>query len=139
MLVRELKAEDFERIDPQPEQAHFMRVLNEAPELMDSLLLNGRAIEMDGEVLFVGGAIRVPGEDAAATWAVVSRSAHPFWREITRMTMEFFDALPYERLLGSVAEDFAAGHRWMKTLGFEPYGEPAEIGGARVTLYERVQ
>jgi hypothetical protein len=51
-------------------------------------------------------------------WAYLNKDTGPNMRWITRRCKEHLDAIP-GRLEFTVRQDFAAGHRWAKLLGFE--------------------
>lgn len=75
-------------------------------------------------------------------WAILSRSITPhIFREVHTLGKTFLASLPWRRLEAVVDVDFAAGHRWVKTLGFKleaPCMEAYEIDGRNCALYAKV-
>jgi RimJ/RimL family protein N-acetyltransferase len=55
-------------------------------------------------------------------WAYISPlltpTSYAYWKGINSRIQTFFEALDARRIEAEVDADFAAGHRWMKRLGF---------------------
>ena len=75
-------------------------------------------------------------------WAILSTSITPhIFREVHNLGKTFLASLPFKRLEAVVDVDFAAGHRWVKTLGFEleaPRMKAYEVDGRDCSLYAKV-
>ncbi len=122
MLIRRFVPDDLRRLALQDEQQD-LRPLLETPSYGVSLATGGAAftIEHDGAVLGCCG-VAEHNTMRAEAWALLSPSAGPHMRAITRASRGFFDQSHYGRIEASVATDFEAGHRWVSLLGFQQEG-----------------
>lgn len=74
---------------------------------------------VDGDKVIACMAIAELAQHRAIVFALLSADAGRYMLDFTRFALREFATLPYARLESLVACDFAAGHRWMKMLGFE--------------------
>lgn len=71
-----------------------------------------------GTVLLCGGAAQTHA-GYATLWSVLSPDAGRHMVPLTRATRRFIARLPHPRVDTIVNEGFAAGHRWVRLLGFK--------------------
>lgn len=78
----------------------------------------------------------------ASCWAILSSRIDPhLFREVHTLGKKFLASLPFKRLEAVVSVDFAAGHRWVKALGFQleaPCMRAYELDGTDCALYAKV-
>ena len=74
-----------------------------------------------GNVCVAAAGIIVLYGDRAIGWALISRDAGPYMRQITRKVKSALDLHYAKRIEMTVRCDYPKGHKWAKLLGF---GEP---------------
>lgn len=79
------------------------------------------AFAPSGEALVIAGVQEIWANRALA-WALISRNAGPFFREIHRAVHGFLVQAPWRRVEMMVEDGFAQAHRWAKMLGMEHEG-----------------
>ncbi len=99
--------------------------LRENPELFEECAAYGPEWIMrdDGIPIIAGGFMEFEGNSALA-WAVMARgvnSAQAF--RATRECRRYLKAAPYSWIEAQVADGFSQSLRWVRLLGFEPFGE----------------
>ena len=94
------------------------------------------------ECMAAAGIITLYG-DRAMGWALVSKNAGPYMRQITRKVRDAFEHHPAKRIEITVLYDYSKGHKWAKLLGF---GEPeaprmrkSGYFGDDETMYARIK
>ena len=123
----------------QPEQAdeHEMMISQSA------VLASCFALSFWDDVECVGGLGIVPiWPGMGQAWAVFGKSAGRHMLAITRHGEYLLNTVPFKRVQTTVRCDFAAGHRWMKALGFEMEAERMkayDLMGRDHALYARVR
>lgn len=78
----------------------------------------------------------------AMAWALMSRDAGPYMRQITRKVRSALDLSPYKRIEMLVDYEFKAGHQWAKMLGFKveaPRMIMSGVYGNDETMYVRIK
>ncbi len=95
----------------------------------------------DGIVLGVGGLVEL-WPNRATMWAYLDRRAGRHFVGIHRAALALLEVANFRRVEADVAVDFAAGHRWLKMLGFEleaPRMRAHLPTGGDSALYARVK
>jgi RimJ/RimL family protein N-acetyltransferase len=97
---------------------------------------------LDGRPIACAGVFPIwEGRAYLWCWLGCNATAKTFL-ELHRFAKRFLDGLPFRRVEAAVECDFAAGHRWVKALGFEleaPRMRCFEIDGRDSALYARVR
>jgi len=96
---------------------------------------------VDGVPIGVGGVVEL-WDNRALLWSFIDRRAGPHFISVHRATKMFLETLPYRRIEAECDCEFAAGHRWLKKLGFEmeaPRMRAFRIDGGDSALYARVK
>ena len=96
---------------------------------------------VNDEPIVVGGVAEL-WENRALLWSFIDRRAGPHFIAVHRATMRFLELLPYRRIEAECDCEFAAGHRWLKKLGFEmeaPRMRAFRVDGGDAALYARVK
>lgn len=76
---------------------------------------------LDGRPVMCGGCVPFSRE-RAMVWSFIGEEVRgPLFRAVHAYARRFIDALPYRRLEATTLVDFAAGHRWLRLLGFEQF------------------
>lgn len=94
-----------------------------------------------GETVLGCGGLVIEWPGRGVCWAVVSRHAGPYFREIHRAVTGFMAQVPCRRMEFVVKADFAAGHRWARMLGFAREGlmRAYSPAGDDYHLYARIR
>lgn len=129
---------------------HALRVQsfqNDVSQYLDDTTLHALENEhaytlmRDGEPLLCCGAVEV-WANRAYLWSVLGSIETCEFREVHSWAKRFLGGLPFRRLEASVDVDFEAGHRWMRSLGFECEAERMrayEVSGRDCALYALVR
>ena len=139
MQVRPFKPDDLRQIDIQPAQrGHVSYLTDEMLEAMAGLdaftaLVNDRPVMIGGLVHFWPG--------RAMAWSYLSASAGRHLAALTRATRRFLDLQVVRRLEMYVDDEFEAGHRWARLLGFnlEAKLEAFRPDGGDQCMYVRIR
>jgi hypothetical protein len=98
-------------------------------------------IEVNDKVVCCCGAVEYwPGR--SELWSVVDRNCGREFMALHRAALKVVDMIPARRLEATVKKDFAAGHRWIKLLGFQLEAETMRAysqAGSDYSLYARVR
>jgi hypothetical protein len=98
---------------------------------------------MDGDEVLVCAGVMPIWKGRGMAWAYVSQNAGRRMLALTRAVQRFFEVAQYDRIEAAVEENFKAGHRWARLLGFkcetpEPMAKFLPNGSA-ARLYARVK
>lgn len=105
-------------MDIQDDQSFGKSLLDEK-DYQDLLIYgNGRSLLHNGEVMFCGGVFPMT-QTIGRSWAMLSKHSGKCLRFLTRETIKFHMAQPFDRIETPVRRDFLNGHRWVKMLGFK--------------------
>lgn len=130
----------FRALVPQPAQREQAAGMTDmmlgvmAGPYSHTLMLDGQPIAC------VGAAPLWPGR--AYLWSFLGAIPAKLFRQVQTWSLRYLDALPFRRLEAAVDIGFTAGHRWMKTLGFELECACARgftERGADASLYARIR
>jgi RimJ/RimL family protein N-acetyltransferase len=94
-----------------------------------------------GRPVFVGGVVEL-WKNRGLVWSFIDRQAGQHFVAIHRAVLRFLDMLPYRRLEAECDVDFAQGHRWLKSLGFQmeaPRMRAFRVDGGDSSLYAKVK
>lgn len=136
MKIRKFSKDDLIKLNVQEQQKHELNLSVQPPETSFS-------IERDGMVLGVFGFVEMyPGR--AAVFAFVSKDAGRYMTAIVRALRRTIEwgapTFGFERLEMSVIENFPAGDRMARLLGFEYEGMMRKYyKGRNYKLFARVK
>lgn len=135
------RARHIEAMNIQDDQEWVTRVYGQA-ELRLLENPNAYTLYQDGVPIVCCGAFAL-SKVRGTCWAIMSSRITPhLFREVHALGKQFLASLPFKRLEAVVATDFAAGHRWVKTLGFQleaPCMRAYELDGTDCALYAKVK
>lgn len=117
MIVESFKPSDLKLLNEQVATAYLAEYMSagQAEALVGPWSFTGWE---DGRPLICAGVLPYwPGRGEA--WAMVGMDAGPKMLSIHKAVKRFFEVAPFERIEAHVARDFAAGHQWVRMLGFE--------------------
>ena len=139
--IDRFRAADLLAIDVQDAQADSLALFSDPAY--------GAAIERGpyaftaraGNVLLGCGGLVVEWPGRGVCWAIVSRHAGPYFREIHRAVSGFLTQAPVRRIEIAVKAEFAAGHRWARMLGMQHEGRMRAYSpsGDDYDLYARIR
>lgn len=94
----------------------------------------------DNFVVACAGVVRLSAHRGHG-WALIGQAAPRHFAGIHRAVAGFLDGLDLRRVETAVDSDFAAGHRWVRMLGFVREGRMRAYGldGRDADLYARVR
>lgn len=99
------------------------------------------AVEIQGETVAAGGLLEY-WEHRAEAWAFFDPNCKEHFLKIHNAAKRFLKIVPMRRIEAVVDFDFAAGHRWVKLLGFEleaPRLRSYNINGRDASLYAKIK
>lgn len=140
MNIVPFQAEHIERMRIQDAQAYSLAWVDD--EQARSLEGIPSFTALDGDVVLGSAGVLPIWENRALAWAYLSSDIGPYFVAIHRAVKRFLDACPYRRVEAAVDIDFAAGHRWMRMLGFRREAERMVAyrpDGGDMALYARVR
>lgn len=122
MIVRQFLPADLLLIALQPHQRALSAEVATV-SYAEQLAAHGEAftVAVDGEVVAVIGLIH-QWDGCARAYAFLGEHAGRHMVQITRRVRDYLAKCPVRRIEAAVQDDFAAGHRWAKLLGFTVEG-----------------
>jgi len=97
---------------------------------------------VDGSKVFlVGGAIKYH-EHRAEAWAMIDQSCRRDFIGVFNKARQWIQDFKIRRLEAAIDQEFEAGHRWIKALGFQFEAGPLKhyrSNGGDSSLYVRIQ
>lgn len=112
----------------------------ESCKALENAAYSYTALSETGEVLGAYGLNHL-WKDRAEAWAFFNLNCKKNFLGIHNAVSRFLEVCPYRRVEAIVDYNFKAGHRWVKTLGFEleaPLMKNYLMDGRDASLYARV-
>lgn len=139
--VLPFRAEHLETLTPQPEQSAEYATLTPERARASEEIGVGLTVVADGKTVACAVVMEMaPGR--GGVWALVGADAGPHMVTVYRAAQRLFEAAAHRRTEALVLTSFAAGHRFMRLLGFEletPNGMRAfGANGESYSLYAKV-
>lgn len=122
MIVRQFLPADLLLIALQPHQRALSAEVA-TPNYAEQLAAHGEAftVAVDGEIVAVIGLIH-QWDGCARAYAFLGENAGRSMMQITRQVRAYLAKCTTRRIEAAVQDDFAAGHRWARILGFKTEG-----------------
>lgn len=140
--VVKLKAEHFEQLLAQKENEKMRPYFNEAAiKDLEAREHSYSIITATGRVIFCGG-LSVYWHNRCEAWGVFDHQCREYFVAIHKAVVKFLNELPVRRVEATTYVGFAAGHRWLKLLGFTleaPLMRAYSPAGADLSLYAKVR
>ena len=141
MTLRPYAAADLEALLLQPAQAHLQGQLAGHGYAQALEACEAYTCLVQGRVIACLGLYRLhPGR--ALAWALIARDAGRHFSALHRAARRYLRECRITRIEAHVDSDFAAGHRWLRLLGFERETPQGMRGftpdGRTCDLYARV-
>lgn len=136
MIIRDFAKDDLQRLNIQPQQKHEINLAAQPPQTCFTF-------EQDGIVLGVFGFVEMY-RGRGAVFAFVSKDAGRYMTAVVKALRQIIEGgMPtfgFERLEMSVVENFPAGDRMARMLGFEYEGTMKKyFKGRNYKLFARVK
>lgn len=139
MIVVPFHVEHLAQLALQPHQAYLAsEVLT--PGYAEALATGDAFSCFEGDELVMCAGVLPIWEGRGLAWALLSASAGRVMLALTRATLRFLKVCRYRRVETHVEVEFAAGHQWMRMLGFEREGcmRAYSPDGRDCDLYARI-
>jgi hypothetical protein len=141
ILIEPYRPEHMESLRIQPAQARFVPLMADRG-YCEALAHAGPAFAavQDGATIAIGGCVeQSPGR--AIAWALLAKTDGVAFIKVHRAVTRWLEIAPWRRIEAAVESDFAAGHRWIKMLGFTHEGRMRGYTpeGGDCDLYARVR
>jgi len=122
VIVRAFAPSDLMMIALQPHQ-RSLTVEVATPKYAEELAKHGEAFTVadDGQIVAVIGLI-TQWDGCARAYAFLGQNAGARMLHITRKVNAYLANSAIRRVEAAVQDDFTAGHRWARLLGFKPEG-----------------
>lgn len=140
MIVRQFLPMDLMMIALQPHQRALTAEVA-TPQYAEQLAAHGEAytVAADGDVVAVIGLIH-QWDGCSRAYAFMGENAGRHMLSITRQVRDYLARCKVRRIEAAVQDDFTAGHKWAKALGFRVEGQMRKYWNEHdALLYARVQ
>jgi hypothetical protein len=132
-MITPFATEHVWMIQPQPAQLATMAVMT--PSLAETLVgQNSWTLWRDRRIVAIAGVAHAYAHCGEA-WAILSDEAGKYMLAVDRLARAILQDAPYRRITTYVRCDFAEGHRWIKSLGFEVEAKTCRMAGPEMADY----
>lgn len=134
------QAAHFHQLALQPSQV-WLRAYASDANLQSLENEHAFTLMRDGKPRLCCGAVML-WKNRAYVWSMIGSVVAWEFREVHSWAKRFLAGLPYRRLEAAVDVNFEAGHRWMRSLGFEREADcmkAYQVDGRNCALYARVR
>lgn len=141
LRIEKFKAEHLTELFKEEAARHFAKYITPQHAVgLEQANLSYTAF-IDDRIVACGGAVEY-WKNRGEAWIIFGKTSRDKFILLQRAAKKFIQMCPLKRLEASITIGFEAGHRWIKSLGFEleaPLAKSYTQEGEDCALYSRVR